>query len=137
MYSQGGNAYFDFAGILRATVNLQDKGAPGITSDTPWNPVVEGEPASYGVQMPGTSGNHERWTNLQSRRWCGSSTCWDGTGDQGWATSGTTLPAIGSVHFDLPVANPGGVSQTRVNNSFKNTHDAGPNISAWDACTTS
>jgi hypothetical protein len=140
VYSQGGDAFFDFAGVLKNTVHLSDYGIGGITSSTPWDPTVQAEPASYGVQMAGTSGNHETYSTLESRRWCGSSTCWDNTTDQAWATSGTTLPALGSVHFSFPNGNSGSVSQTRINNSFKNTYTTPygyPVVQLWDMCTTS
>lgn len=136
VYFQGGKAYFQFAGVLKNTVQLSQQGITGIDDNTNWDPQAEGEIGTYSDQMPGTSSNNETWTHLESRRWCGSSTCWDTSSDQAWGTSGHDLGQL----FTNPFGDPGHVSQSRINASFKNSYttiSGIPEIEAYDTCSTS
>jgi hypothetical protein len=128
IYYQGGKAYFDFSGVLKFTESISACcGFHNYTDSTPWTPVANSEVNSYSDQMPGISTNQETIGGyLQERRWCGSGTCWDSSTDQGWTTN------------SFPSGQVGGVSQTRINASFKNNFNPlNQAVYLYDTCTTS
>lgn len=122
----GGYAHYQFAGVNKYNIQLSAYGITGVTDSNTWYPEAQGEVASYSDQMPGVSTNEESFNGLESRRWAGSGTTWDSSTDQGWSVSG------------YPNGASGGVSQSRINASFKNSYNPlGPLIDVYDACTTS